>query len=79
MLECVCLCFYFSKVSIYELIMITLKINIVATKGYYLLTLIIWSLKLKPKIVMKMLLRIKKCFILVIIQLSKSIMMALTN
>ena len=41
----------------------------VATPHHYLPTLIVWCMKLKPKMLMKILIRIRKCSILVIIQL----------
>ena len=60
-------------------IMITLQINMVTTQDYYSLILIVWHMKLKTKMFMKILVRIKKCLILVIIQLNQNIMMIQTN
>ena len=60
-------------------IMITLKINMVTTQDYYSLILIVWCIKLKPKKLMKILVRIKKFWILVITQLVQSIKMNQTN
>ena len=48
-------------------IMITLKTTMVTNQDYYSLILIVWSMKLKLKMFMKILVRIKKCLILVII------------
>ena len=52
-------------------IMITLRINMVTTQGYYSLTLIVWCIKLKLEIFMKILVWIKKYLILVVILQSK--------
>ena len=49
--------------------MTTLKTNMVTTQDYYSLALIVWSTKLKLKMFIKILVRIKKCLILVILQL----------
>ena len=59
--------------------MITWKIPMVKTKDYYSQTLILWCMKLKLKISKKILAKIKKCFTLVIIQLSQNIMIIQTN
>ena len=48
-------------------IMITLKTTMVTNQDYHSLILIVWSMKLKLKMFMKILVRIKKCLILVII------------
>ena len=66
-----------SKVSILSStssIMITLKMNMVTTQDYYSLIL-----SLKLKIFLKILVKIKKSWILVIIQLSQNIMVIQTN
>ena len=66
-----------SKVSILSStssIMITLKMNMVTTQDYYYLIL-----SLKLKIFLKILVKIKKSWILVIIQLSQNIMVIQTN
>ena len=54
-------------------IMITLKISMLATQDYYSLKLIVWCMKFKPKMFMKILVRIKKCLILAVIQLSQNV------
>ena len=46
----------------------------VAIQNYYSQTLIIWGTKLKKKMLMKILVKIKKCLILAIIVLSQNIM-----
>ena len=48
-------------------IMITLETNMLTDQDYYSLILIVWSMKLKPKIFMKNLVKIKKCLILVVV------------
>ena len=53
--------------------------NVVTTQGYYSLTLIVWSMKLKLKMFIKILGKTRKCLTLVIIQLSQNIMMIQTN
>ena len=40
--------------------MIILKINIIATQDYDSLTLVVWCMKLKRKMFMKILIKIKK-------------------
>ena len=55
--------------------MITYKINKVATQDYYLVTLIVSCINLKPKMFMKILVRIRKYLVLAIILLSQTIMM----
>ena len=59
--------------------MITLKINMVTAQNYSSLTLIVWSMKLKLKMFMKILVGINKCLILAIIHLSQNIMVIQTN
>ena len=65
----------------YEFFMITLKIDINTLKSqdYYSLTLIVWCMKLKPNIFIKVWVRIKECFALVIIQLGQNFMTIKTN
>ena len=48
--------------------MITLKINMVTTEDYYSLILIVSCMKLKPKMFIKIFVKIKKCLVLAIIQ-----------
>ena len=55
--------------------MITYKINKVATQDYYFVTLIVSCINLKPKMFMKILVRIRKYLVLAIILLSQTIMM----
>ena len=56
-------------------IMITLKRNMVKIQDYYSLTPIVRYMNLKPKMFMKILVRIKTCFILASIQLSQNIIL----
>ena len=46
----------------------------VTNQHYYSVTLIVWSMKLKAKMFMKVLVRKKKCLILATILLSENIM-----
>ena len=59
--------------------MITLKINLVKTQEYYPQTLLVWCMKLKLKMYIKILETINKCLTLVIIQLSQNIMIIQIN
>ena len=59
--------------------MITLKINTVTTKDYYSLALTVLYMTLKHKIFIKIYVRIKICFILIIIPLIQGILMIQTN
>ena len=59
--------------------MITLKINTVTTKDYYSLALIVLYMTLKHKIFIKIYVRIKICFMLIIIPLIQGILMIQTN
>ena len=59
--------------------MIKLEINVATTQDYYSLIQTAWCMKLKLKMFMKILGKIKKCLILVIIQLSQNVMMIKTN
>ena len=59
--------------------MITLKTNMVTNLDYYLPLLIVWCIKLKLKIFMKILLKVKNFLVLVIIQLSQNITMIQAN
>ena len=70
-----------SKVLMFEFFMITLKIDINALKSqdYYSLTLIVWCMKLKPNIFIKIWVSIKECLALVIIQLGQNFMTIKTN
>ena len=52
-------------------ITIILRINMVTTQAYYLVILIVWFMKLKLKMFIKILEKIKKCLILVVIHLSQ--------
>ena len=51
----------------------------VATEDYYSQTLLVYCMKLKLKMSMKILATIKKCLILVIIPLSQNIMIIQIN
>ena len=62
-----------------DFIKITLKTNMVKTQNYYSQILIVIYMKLKPRTFMKILVKLKKCLILVIIQLSQNIMMNQTS
>ena len=57
------------KMLMYYSHMILLKINMVTTQGYFIMIQTIGCMKLKLKAFMKILVRIKKCLILVIILL----------
>ena len=74
-------CLYYIWVNYWctSSLMITLKITMVLNQYYYALILIVWYMKLKLKIFMKILVKVKKCLILVIIHLSQNIMMIQTN
>ena len=67
------------KLLMYKVQYDYIKINMVKTQDYYSLTLIVWCVKLKIKIFMRILIRIEKCSILAIIHLSQNIMMIQTN
>ena len=58
------------KILMYEFHYDYININMVTTRYYYLQTLIVYYMKLKQKMSMKILAVIKKCLILVIIQAS---------
>ena len=58
------------KILMYEFHYDYININIATTRYYYLQTLIVYYMKLKQKMSMKILAVIKKCLILVIIQAS---------
>ena len=51
----------------------------VKTQNYYSQILIVIYMKLKPRTFMKILVKLKKCLILVIIELSQNIMMNQTS
>ena len=51
----------------------------ITTQDYYSRTLTVWGMKLKLKIIMKTSVRIQKCSVLAIIQLSPNTMMIQTN
>ena len=52
-------------------IMITLKMNMVATQNYYSLIMTVWWIKQKPKMFMKILVMMEKCMVLLIILLNQ--------
>ena len=59
--------------------MIAFKTNEIITQDYYSLTLIVWCMKLKLKMFMKILVRMKKFLILEIFLPSEKLMMIQTN
>ena len=62
-----------------DFIRIILKINVVTTQDYYSLILLVYCMKLKLNMFMKILIKTKTCLILVVIQLSQNFMMIQTN
>ena len=68
-----------SKVFMYEFHYKYIKKKFYKTPDFYSLRVIFWCMKWKLKTFMKIYVKIRKCLILVIIQLSQNIMMIQTN
>ena len=63
---CVRICIlYLNKVLMYEFLYDYIKNNMVVTEHWHCLIDIVWCVELRPKMFMKVLVRIKKCWILV--------------